>query len=271
MGEIGRPSPDAAEERQKPGGGKEPKAPWWKVDFGQTGTVPFIIAGSLGVVGLGIYASQAPNGWTVFAAGLMFALSAGAVGGFVGFLFGVPRTVSSESTPPTIEGKPSFAAITGVVRPSTNLEQISDWLTKILVGATLVQLGTIGSGAARLFRAVAPALGDKPHSTAFAGALFIYFSLLGFPFGWLRARLLLGQLMRRADESMAYFAQAAVAEEAGSLDKAETLYSAGAMAADAAGDRQFAQQLRDRAGVLATRQGDRSASQADGSGEAAGG
>ena len=31
-------------------------------------------------------------------------------------------------------------------RPNTNLEQISDWLTKLLVGACLVQLSAIRTG-----------------------------------------------------------------------------------------------------------------------------
>jgi hypothetical protein len=250
MGEEGVSAPGAntAQGSGNERSGQSEKTPkkWWQLDFGQTGTVPFIIAGFVGLVALGIYANKAPNGWTVFGAGLMFAIAAGAVGGFFGFLFGVPRTVTPETAPPT-------SSTVLIIRPSTNLEQISDWLTKILVGATLVQLGTIGSGAAKLFRAVAPALGNQAHSAAFAGALFVYFAVLGFPFGWLRARLLLGQLMRKADEAMAYFAQATAAEVAKDREMAETLYVAGAMAADAAGDRQFAQQLRTRADDLAKR------------------
>jgi hypothetical protein len=52
-------------------------------------------------------------------------------GGFFGFLFGIPRSLSTPG--------PSF------VQPNTNLEQISDWLTKILVGVGLTQIGTIFS------------------------------------------------------------------------------------------------------------------------------
>ena len=58
-------------------------------------------------------------------------LSAAALiaGGFFGFLFGIPRYLA---TPGPMQ-----------VQPNTNLEQISDWLTKVLVGVGLTQIGKI--------------------------------------------------------------------------------------------------------------------------------
>jgi len=55
------------------------------------------------------------------------------LGFLIGFLFGVPRTV--ESNDPTLTKNSQTR-----VHANTNLEQISDWLTKILVGVGLTQI-----------------------------------------------------------------------------------------------------------------------------------
>jgi hypothetical protein len=85
------------------------------------------------------------------------------------------------------------------IAANTNLEQISDWLTKIIVGVSLTQLFTIKRNAIHLFNAMAPSLGHGETAAAFAGAEVVYFSILGFFMGWLYARLRLGEEMRYAD------------------------------------------------------------------------
>jgi hypothetical protein len=52
-----------------------------------------------------------------------------AFGGLMGFLFGIPRTLTSEAAPGATAQPNSGAAS---VHSNTNLEQISDWLTKII-------------------------------------------------------------------------------------------------------------------------------------------
>ena len=80
-------------------------------------------------------------------------------GGFVGFLFGIPRVLqdgqSGSAGPhpgvrpeaPTNLRLPSGASASSPsagsgfrINVNTNLEQISDWLTKIIVGLGLVEL-----------------------------------------------------------------------------------------------------------------------------------
>lgn len=240
VGEPQVPRNDRDGQPTKPRRGK-------RLDFGETGLAGFIIAGVVGVIALGLYASQAPSGTRVFASGLILAAAASASGGLLGFVFGVPRTLTSENEAPTGQPGASITVPASMVRPSTNLEQISDWLTKILVGATLVQLGTIGSGAARLFNAVAPALGGESHSPTFAGGLLVFFSVLGFLAAWLRTRLLLGRLMTKADQALAYLDAATTAEVAGDTREAAALYRTGATVAEAAGDVELAEELRSRA------------------------
>jgi hypothetical protein len=176
-------------------------------------------AGFLAVI---IYALQTANGWTVFASALMLACAAVLVGGTIGFLFGIPRTLTGDLGPEL----PLGADRNSVLRygANTNLEQISDWLTKILVGIGIAQFGAIRRGAGRLFTALAPSLGGQPTSVAFAGALMVYFGLLGFLTAWLLTRLFLAPALSEADRRILQtFLNAEVAEAKGDKDRAKEL------------------------------------------------
>jgi hypothetical protein len=152
----------------------------------------------------------------------MFAAASVAAGGLIGLLFGVPRTVDRQAAPSTVEGAQGTPSVAANIGANTNLEQISDWLTKIIVGVGLVQLGTIKSGAGRLFGNMAASLGGEPEGAPFAGAIVIYFSVLGFFFGWLFARLRLGVAMSNADAAI-FLARRA--ERAGDKATAEAAWS----------------------------------------------
>jgi uncharacterized membrane protein (DUF485 family) len=105
---------------------------------------------------------------------MMTALGALAAAFLLGFLFGVPRA------PSEVSGT--------TVRPSTNLEQIADWLTKILIGVGIGQFGNIGDALGRLNASVAAEISDPVNST-FAAGVLIYFGVFGFLAGWLVARI----------------------------------------------------------------------------------
>jgi hypothetical protein len=81
--------------------------------------------------------------------------AAGAVGGIVGFLFGIPRARSEASI---VE-----VGATRAFLPNTNLEQISDWLTKTIVGVGLVQFREIWTALQGVAGAVGKAIGDLPN------------------------------------------------------------------------------------------------------------
>jgi len=187
---------------------------------------------AVGVLAMGVYAIQVSTGeWSVFASALMIAGASAAAGGLIGLLFGVPRTVARDTPPPPALGQTvSTPTPLAGIGANTNLEQISDWLTKIIVGVGLVQLGTIKSGAAKLFGNLAPALGGGDAGAAFAGAIVIYFSVFGFFSGWLFARLRLGVAMSNAD---ALISLAKRAEQAG--DKATAEAVRGALASSVGG------------------------------------
>lgn len=117
------------------------------------------------------------------------------VGGILGFVFGIPRYAASTSERQMQEGINSAIVR---YRANTNLEQISDWLTKILVGLGLTQAREIG----RLFLdtsdVVSSALGDT--STVTAGALILLTLVAGFIFFYLWSRIYLPRLFRAAEQ-----------------------------------------------------------------------
>jgi hypothetical protein len=133
-------------------------------------TIPLL--GTLGIGVILVYTSQLPSGvrWSVFGTALAIGSSAYFTGGIVGFLFGVPRTV---------QGTTLSKGITQY-RGNTNLEQVSDWLTKIIVGIGLVQIGHIVPALSKFAESMKAPLGGLPSSGAFGLGLAISYALLGF-------------------------------------------------------------------------------------------
>jgi len=73
-------------------------------------------------------------------------LAAAAAGAFVGFIFGLPRTLDAESRTKLLDAvqkNDTVAASHAAMAANTNLERVSDWLTTLLIGATLVQIKDI--------------------------------------------------------------------------------------------------------------------------------
>lgn len=83
---------------------------------------------------------------SVFGVDLMAAAAAAAVGALLGFIFGIPRTLDPASRAAVAgaaaQAGPS-ATSHAVLGANTNLERISDWLSTLLIGATLVQINDI--------------------------------------------------------------------------------------------------------------------------------
>jgi Putative Ig domain len=97
--------------------------------------------------------------WAHLAAGTLTSLATFLVGCFIGFLFAVPRVVSSG------------ALKTAGVTLGSNLAQVSDWLTKLLLGAGLVGLTRLGGPISKLLDHIAVVLQNPTaHGTAAPGA-----------------------------------------------------------------------------------------------------
>jgi len=104
---------------------------------------------------------------------LGLAFGASAVGAFPGFLFGLPKSTNGTNSSSTGADAPSLT-------PSTSLEQIADWLTKIIVGAGLVELKTILPWFGGLCTNVAAEYGSTPLSPTFVGGWILFFVVVGF-------------------------------------------------------------------------------------------
>ena len=136
----------------------------------------------LGVGVMLIYTSQVPSGvrWSAFATAVVIGGAAYFTGGIVGFLFGIPRTV---------HGSAASGRVTQY-QGNTNLEQVSDWLTKIIVGVGLVQIGHIVPALSKFAESMKAPLGGLPSSAAFGLGLAIGYTSLGFLFFYLWSRSL---------------------------------------------------------------------------------
>jgi hypothetical protein len=95
---------------------------------------------------------------TTASVGLLVAGAGLILGGLIGFLFGIPRSLQSEHPQQPAKSKDGADGKDDAARKdpqgrepdrygaNTNLEQISDWLTKILVGVGLTQLTRLPEG-----------------------------------------------------------------------------------------------------------------------------
>ncbi|GAA1125980.1 MULTISPECIES: hypothetical protein [Kitasatospora] len=163
--------------------------------------VPAVRIGLAGVVGAGLvglvlYALASEHGVRALGGGLVVAATFAVGGGLLGFLFGIPKLLTSGAA---AHPDDQSATSTASYAPNTNLEQVSDWLTKILLGAGLTQIGTLPRRLRELGEALAPAVGGGPGAAGFAAALSVYFTVLGFLAGWLLTRLLLARALSAAD------------------------------------------------------------------------
>ena len=132
--------PDATS-RAAVGGREEPPTGLWT----------FYVVVGLGLALVVLYALQfeRPIAISVVATGVAAAGASAFVGGLLGFLFGIPRALQGDHPdgPRAADGSGRDGLPAASYRANTNLEQISDWLTKILVGVGLVQIGEIADQA----------------------------------------------------------------------------------------------------------------------------
>jgi hypothetical protein len=178
-------------------GGKKPRRWFGGLSSMLMIEIVAVIGGLLGTV---VYTFGSKGGsWATLSASVMIAAAALVSGGLIGILFGVPRSIAAGPQPAGNPQAGPAGEVGASIGANTNLEQISDWLTKIIVGVTLTQFGTIKREGGQLFHSLAPAVGGGSGAAAFAGSIVIYFVVVGFLIGWLYARLRLNLAMSGAD------------------------------------------------------------------------
>lgn len=158
------------------------------------------VAGSIGLFGLmlwsaseGLLTNPHPrtNGFHTFGIYLLVSCAALGAGALFGFLFGIPRTRAVESAA-LRDGDDPGAVRRAVLTANTNLERVSDWLTTLLLGATLVQLNKIVEWIGDLGATIR----TNPDQTV-TTVLVLYFVVIGFLGTYLVTRLYLTYALQR--------------------------------------------------------------------------
>lgn len=111
------------------------------------------------------------------------------MGSILGFLFGVPK-INANIPPVNLNAppKPEDTGNKGIIQ-NDNLVQISDWLTKIIVGASLVSLSKIPGFLVKLFNYFSNTMHwNTFFSVGIEAAIFLYIGL-GLISGYLWARI----------------------------------------------------------------------------------
>ena len=167
--------------------------------------------------------------------GGLLSLAFGGIGGLVGFLFAIPRGMGQGSKPPAKNGDSAASASKDTSNSqaassdkSRNLEQISDWLRKIILGAGLTQLIKIPELMRKLGDSFGKAFGD---STFLLIVIVLGSLVFGFFAGYLMTQLFPVKALLDADRAQspvdAALAAATNFERAGQLSAATATLEAG--------------------------------------------
>lgn len=192
----------------------------------QLAAVAFGLMG-LGLVCIAIYAfAMSGPHWQYLAVGVLTAVAVWVVGYLFGFLFGIPRIVSSGqlrlATSPDVIAHAKAASQPAQAEPvnasphfvpSSNLAEVSDWLTKLLLGAGLVSLTKLGQPLGHLVNSIAAGLQDAnppvvsgaPQVMA-ASIIFCYITL-GFLVGYILTSLWYSRILQRVVDGQGHVHQ----------------------------------------------------------------
>jgi uncharacterized membrane protein (DUF485 family) len=156
---------------------------------GQPGTRNVILGLAIPVlVGIVAFSLSGDDEISVLSISLIIAAGTFGLGAFLGFLFSVPRGAESKDD-------------AGAAGPNTNLVQMSDWFTKVLIGATLVQLSTFVNSIGHFAtNTLAPALGNDDVADAYAIALLVGSFIAGFLVAYIYTRLVLQARIAASDQ-----------------------------------------------------------------------
>jgi len=148
--------------------------------------------------------------WVPGLAAILWALGLYAMGVLLGFMFSIARVIAPDGSNASSE-RPS-----GELRylPNTGVEQIADWLTKTIVGLSLVELKQIPGDITRLAAIIAASLGGIATITGLAYGMVLFFPTMGFLAMYLSMRIWINELIRKGDagESKLKSAQVAAVE-----------------------------------------------------------
>lgn len=163
------------------------------IDKGLWGTLGTMI--SLGVAMVLMFAIGSAPTIAKFFSGLSTGMLIGGAfftaGGLTGFLFGIPKLLQNTSVSPKT-----------VILHNDNLVQISDWLTKIIVGVGLTQLYNIPHYLLKVGEKLQKNFGDNESGRNAAIAVILYFVVIGFLSVYIWTRIYFVRLLKDLNEEL---------------------------------------------------------------------
>jgi hypothetical protein len=159
---------------------------------GQSGTMRIYFALTAPAALSIVVFALAEDSLSVFALATLIGACAFSLGALLGFLFGIPQYFAGAADAHAANARATY-------QPNTNLTQVSDWLTKIIIGVGLVQFGQLVETIGRLGDSLEPSLGGSEAGKAFGIALVVGYFVIGFLIGYLYTRLRLQWAFASAD------------------------------------------------------------------------
>lgn len=112
------------------------------------------------------------------------------------------RVAASGAAVPSTVADPAASALPTTKDANTNLEEIADWLTKILLGAGLTQVAKLPDALEAMAKKVTPIAGPGAANVVpVVISTWLFFGVLGFFMGYLMTRLFVAGALTRADSA----------------------------------------------------------------------
>jgi|ERR1700749_1298010 len=127
-----------------------------------------------------------------FSLGILIAGSAITIGCLIGFIFAIPKSAKNSNTNLTTASHTYVA--------NDNLVEVSDWLTKIIVGVSLTQLTHIPKYLESIGQYIAPSIGGTTTGEVAAESIVVYFLICGFLLAYLWTRLFFAELLENSEK-----------------------------------------------------------------------
>jgi hypothetical protein len=122
---------------------------------------------------------------------ILWALAYFILGVLVGFIFSIPKEATSRTpNPSATDNRKSF---------KNNLTEISDWLTKVVIGAGLVELKQIPPYIMRIAEKMSV---DLHMGRTLCAALIVYYLCCGLIFGYLIMQLVLWEIIYKISDEI---------------------------------------------------------------------